>query len=70
MTDAAQGYRIGPWEIGSRTVLAPMAGVTDRPFRVLCRRFGAGLAPSEMITSDQRLWHTAKTRSRMNSTLK
>jgi tRNA-dihydrouridine synthase B len=43
-----------------------MAGVTDRPFRILCRRFGAGLAASEMITSDQRLWHTAKSRQRMN----
>jgi tRNA-dihydrouridine synthase B len=43
-----------------------MAGVTDRPFRILCRRFGAGLAASEMITSDQRLWHTTKTRQRMN----
>jgi tRNA-dihydrouridine synthase B len=47
-------------------VLAPMAGVTDRPFRILCRRFGAGLAASEMITADQSLWHTTKTRQRMN----
>jgi len=59
-------FQIGPWQIPARAVLAPMAGVTDRPFRILCRRFGAGLAASEMITSDQRLWHTAKTRSRMN----
>jgi tRNA-dihydrouridine synthase B len=43
-----------------------MAGVTDRPFRILCRRFGAGLAASEMISADQRLWHTAKTRQRMD----
>src|SRR5256884_8819650 len=43
-----------------------MAGVTDRPFRVLCRRRGAGLAASEMITSDTRLWHTPKSRHRMN----
>ena len=43
-----------------------MAGVTDRPFRILCRRFGAGLAASEMITADQRLWHTVKSRQRMN----
>jgi len=43
-----------------------MAGVTDRPFRVLCRRFGAALAASEMITADQRLWHTPKSRHRMN----
>lgn len=59
-------FRIGRWEIAARAVLAPMAGVTDRPFRILCRRFGAGLAPSEMITADQRLWHTAKSRQRMN----
>jgi tRNA-dihydrouridine synthase B len=43
-----------------------MAGVTDRPFRMLCRQFGAGLAASEMITADQRLWHTPKSRHRMN----
>ena len=43
-----------------------MAGVTDRPFRILCRNFGAGVAASEMITSDQRLWHTPTSRLRMN----
>jgi tRNA-dihydrouridine synthase B len=59
-------FRIGPWQIDAPSVLAPMAGVTDRPFRILCREFGAGLAASEMITSDQRLWHTTKTRQRMN----
>jgi tRNA-dihydrouridine synthase B len=59
-------FHIGPWEVPARAVLAPMAGVTDRPFRILCRRFGAGLAASEMITSDQRLWHTTKSRQRMN----
>ncbi len=58
--------RIGPYLLPSRAVLAPMAGVTDRPYRILCRRFGAGLAASEMITSDQRLWHTPKSRQRMN----
>ena len=58
--------RIGPYLLPSRVVLAPMAGVTDRPFRILCRSLGAGLAASEMITSDQRLWHTPKSRQRMN----
>ncbi len=58
--------RIGPHVLPSNVVLAPMAGVTDRPFRVLCRSFGAGLAASEMITSDTRLWNTSKSRNRMN----
>ena len=58
--------RIGPYTLPSRAVLAPMAGVTDRPFRILCRRLGAGLAASEMLTSDTRLWHTAKSRRRMD----
>ena len=43
-----------------------MAGVTDRPFRILCRKLGAGLAASEMLTSDTRLWNTSKSRLRMN----
>ena len=58
--------QIGPYVLPSPVVLAPMAGVTDRPFRILCRSFGAGLAASEMITSDRRLWHTLKSRRRMN----
>src|SRR5688572_8034464 len=58
--------RIGPHLIVPNLVLAPMAGVTDRPFRQLCRRLGAGLAVSEMTTSDARLWHTEKSRLRMD----
>jgi tRNA-dihydrouridine synthase B len=58
--------RIGPYVLPSPVVLAPMAGVTDRPFRILCRRLGAGLAASEMLTSDTRLWTTSKSRHRMN----
>jgi tRNA-dihydrouridine synthase B len=58
--------KIGRYELSSAVVLAPMAGVTDRPFRQLARQFGAGLAASEMITSDVRLWTTKKTRARMN----
>ena len=57
---------IGRWEISALSVLAPMAGVTDRPFRILCRKLGAGLAASEMLTADQRLWNTTKSRQRMN----
>jgi tRNA-dihydrouridine synthase B len=58
--------RIGGFELPSRALLAPMAGVTDRPFRMLCRRFGAGLAASEMLTADVSLWHTQKSRRRMD----
>ncbi len=46
--------------------LAPMAGVSDRPFRLLCRSLGASAAVSEMVTSDTRLWHTAKSRHRLD----
>ncbi|MFA7553950.1 MAG: tRNA dihydrouridine synthase DusB [Spongiibacteraceae bacterium] len=60
--------QIGPYRLASRVVLAPMAGVTDLPFRQLCRRFGAGLVVSEMVTSDSRLWHTTKSRNRLNHT--
>ena len=58
--------RIGPYVLPSSAVLAPMAGVTDRPFRILCRKLGAGLAASEMLTSDTRLWNTPKSRLRMS----
>ncbi len=60
--------RIGPYELSAPVALAPMAGVTDLPFRNLCRRMGAGLAASEMVTSEQRLWSTAKSRHRMDHT--
>ena len=61
-------FRIGPYSIDSRVILAPMAGVTDRPFRQLCRRLGAGLVVSEMVTSDSRLWHTRKSSFRLDHT--
>ncbi len=56
---------IGPHQIVPGVVLAPMAGVTDLPFRTLCKRLGAGLAVSEMTTADPRLWQTAKSLRRM-----
>ncbi len=56
--------RIGPYVLPSAVVLAPMAGVTDRPFRNLCKRFGAGLAVSEMVASNPALWGTEKSRRR------
>jgi tRNA-dihydrouridine synthase B len=58
--------RIGRHVLPSNVLLAPMAGVTDRAFRRLCRRFGAGLAASEMLTADVRLWDTPKSRRRMD----
>jgi tRNA-dihydrouridine synthase B len=56
--------RIGPYQLANNLVLAPMAGVTDRPFRQLCRTMGAGLAVSEMVTSNSLLYGSAKTRRR------
>src|SRR3989344_6647806 len=53
--------RIGPYKLKNNLFLAPMAGVTDRPFRRLCRRLGAGMAASEMVSSNSLLWGTQKT---------
>ena len=58
--------RIGPYEIKSPFLLAPMAGITDAPFRRLCRRFGAGMTTSEMTTADPSLWNTPKSRHRLD----
>ena len=58
--------RIGPYTIEPGVVLAPMAGVTDKPFRLLCKRLGAGLAASEMTISDPRFWNTRKSLQRMD----
>ena len=52
--------QIGPHSLPNRLFVAPMAGVTDRPFRQLCRAFGAGYAVSEMVTSRKDLWHPLK----------
>jgi tRNA-dihydrouridine synthase B len=56
--------RIGPYRLAGRAVLAPMAGVTDLPFRRLCRRMGAALAAGEMLSADPRLWDTRESRRR------
>jgi tRNA-dihydrouridine synthase B len=58
--------KIGSHVIDPPVILAPMAGVTDKPFRRLCKRLGAGLAVSEMTASDPRLWTTEKSRRRMD----
>jgi tRNA-dihydrouridine synthase B len=61
-----KAFFIGPIEIKTPLALAPMAGVTDRPFRQLCKDLGAGMAASEMTTSDPRLWRTQKSIKRMD----
>jgi tRNA-dihydrouridine synthase B len=57
---------IGPYALANNVFAAPMAGVTDRPFRQLCRALGAGYAVSEMVTSRRDLWHSLKTSRRAN----
>jgi tRNA-dihydrouridine synthase B len=59
-------FTIGPYCIDSQVILAPMAGVTDLPFRQLCRRLGAGLVVSEMLTSNSALWTSRKSHLRMD----
>ena len=58
-------FNIGPYQIKRKTVLAPMAGVTDLPFRQLCREMGAGLVVSEMVAADPSTWSSRKSRLRI-----
>jgi len=60
--------KIGSHTLANRLFVAPMAGVTDRPFRMLCKRLGAGYAVSEMVTSRKDLWHSLKTSRRADHT--
>ena len=57
--------RIGPYQLSNNVICAPMAGVTDYTFRELCRRFGAGLAVSEMMSSNPLVWQSEKSLNRM-----
>ncbi|MCW8854878.1 MAG: tRNA-dihydrouridine synthase, partial [Gammaproteobacteria bacterium] len=59
---------IGPYQLASPVILAPMAGITDQPFRQLCRQLGAGLAVSEMVSSNPDLRNSRKTQLRLNHT--
>mgnify|MGYP000140751018 CR=1 FL=1 len=67
-TSKAKKYKmkIGPYTLPNNLFLAPMAGVTDRPFRQLCRRLGAGMVVSEMITANKSLWASKKSLLRAN----
>ncbi len=58
--------QIGPYQLKNNLIVAPMAGVTDRPFRQLCKTLGAGMAVSEMVASQSLLWGSEKTRRRAN----
>ena len=58
--------KIGPYAIDNPLILAPMAGVTDRPFRQLCKKLGAGMVVSEMVNADPRLWRSGKTQRRID----
>ena len=57
---------IGPYELPNNVFVAPMAGVTDRPYRRLCKSLGAGYAVSEMAASNPQLWASEKTSRRLN----
>lgn len=59
------GLKIGSYQFDSNVFLAPMAGITDQPFRELCCRLGAGLAVSEMVSSNPKVWNTEKSKLRM-----
>jgi tRNA-dihydrouridine synthase B len=66
IADTARSMHIGPYQLKNNLIVAPMAGVTDRPFRQLCKTMGAGMAVSEMVASNSLLWGSEKTRRRAN----
>jgi tRNA-dihydrouridine synthase B len=59
--------KIGPYQLQNNVILAPMAGITDQPFRQLCCRLGAGLAVSEMVSANPKVWGTEKSKRRLVS---
>ena len=66
IADKTRAMHIGPYQLKNNLIVAPMAGVTDRPFRQLCKTMGAGMAVSEMVASNSLLWGSEKTRRRAN----
>jgi tRNA-dihydrouridine synthase B len=66
IANQARAMHIGPFHLKNNLIVAPMAGVTDRPFRQLCKSMGAGMAVSEMVASNSLLWGSEKTRRRAN----
>src|SRR3954463_11932763 len=66
MTGGPSNVKIGPIQLRNKLIVAPMAGVTDRPFRILCKRLGAAMAVSEMVASNSLLWGSEKTIRRGN----
>lgn len=62
-------FSVGLYQLPSNLLLAPMAGVTDYPFRHLCRHYGAGLATAEMLSADVQLWNSKKSRTRLPQSL-
>ncbi|WP_373101067.1 MULTISPECIES: tRNA dihydrouridine synthase DusB [Pasteurellaceae] len=58
--------RIGSYQLKNRVLLAPMAGITDQPFRRICARYGAGLTYSEMMSANPQVWHTEKSKLRLS----
>src|SRR3954464_8651294 len=66
MTGGPSNVKIGPIQLRNNLIVAPMAGVTDRPFRILCKQLGAGMAVSEMVACKSLLWGSEKTIRRGN----
>jgi len=66
IANQTRAMHIGPFQLKNNLIVAPMAGVTDRPFRQLCKTMGAGMAVSEMVASNSLLWGSEKTRRRAN----
>ena len=65
MSSKKHQVRIGSYQLDNNVILAPMAGITDRPFRQLCCRLGAGMAVSEMLSSNPKVWTSSKSLLRM-----